>query len=88
MAGKRCGWCRKRIWFWQFEAGFLSSAVRTGKPFHLDCQAEREKHPAISDRQVERVEGWQANADDVEPCDHCDCRTDHGDTCCDCGDEK
>jgi hypothetical protein len=55
MAGKRCGWCRKRIWWFQFEAGFLSSAVRTGKPFHLDCKAESEKYPAIADRQAERT---------------------------------
>jgi hypothetical protein len=49
-----CAWCRKRIWFWQFEAGYLSSAVRTGKRFHLTCKAESEKHPAIAERQAER----------------------------------
>ncbi len=51
----KCNWCRKRIWWFQFRAGFLSSFPDTLPPVHLSCQAEREKFPAIAERQDERV---------------------------------
>ena len=49
----------------------------------------------LSDAQLEALADQLGNeialrrrGGDLEPCEHCDCWTDHGDACCECGDVK